>query len=191
MFLAPANSTYVEIVMMKGIYTHVDKSLKLTDMQHILFRLCQMNPARLLTSKADRCFWDVWAPVPVYSVLFLRLVPSYAYSNALKSSGTLLPLPALYLLGPPLNCLGMGSDSSGWNLNLASWTVNLGPPPPLPIWLVPRERAGEPPFDRVYAEASMGCNAPVPDPRDCPPAVGIEVMDLAALGGGGGGGGAM
>jgi hypothetical protein len=122
---------------------------------------------------------------------FPSLVPSHVYSNALKSSGTLLPLPALYLLGPPLNCLGMGSDSSGWNLNLASWTVNLGPLPPLPIWLVPRERAGEPPFVRVYAEASMGCRAPVPDPRDCPPAVGIEVMDLAALGGGGGGGGAM
>jgi hypothetical protein len=25
LFLAPANSTYVEIVMMKGIYKHVDK----------------------------------------------------------------------------------------------------------------------------------------------------------------------
>lgn len=36
----------------------------------------------------------------------------------------------------------------------------------------------------------MGCRAPDPDPdpRDCPPAVGIEVVDRAAGGGGGGGG---
>jgi hypothetical protein len=77
-------------------------------------------------------------------------------------------------------------------LNLVSWTTNLAPPPP--AWLVPRERAGEPPFVRVYAEASMGCNAPELPPRDTPPAVGMEVVDLAALGGadggGGGGGGA-
>jgi hypothetical protein len=162
-------------------------------MQYILFRLCQkMNPARLPAClQAKPMLLGCLSTCSRLFRAFLSLVPSHAYSNALRSSGTLLPLPALYLLGPPLNCLGMGSDSSGWNLNLASWTVNLGPPPPLPIWLVPRERAGEPPFDRVYAEASMGCNAPVPDPSDCPPAVGIEVIDLAALGGGGGGGDAM
>ena len=76
-------------------------------------------------------------------------------------------------------------------MNLVSWTTNLAPPPP--AWLVPRERAGEPPFVRVYAEASMGCNAPELPPRDTPPAVGMEVVDLAALGGadGGGGGGGL
>jgi hypothetical protein len=111
------------------------------------------------------------------------------HANALRSNGTLLPLPALYLFGPPLNGLGMGNASSGWNLNLVSCTTNLAPPLPPPIWLVPRERAGEPPFVRVYADASMGCNAPELDPRDWPPAVGIEVVDLAALGGAGGGGG--
>jgi len=119
---------------------------------------------------------------------------AHTYANELRSSGTLLPLPALYLLGPPVNGLGIGNASSGWNLNLLSWTTNLAPPLPPPIWLVPRERPGEPPFVRVYADASMGCNAPELAPRDWPPAVGIEVVDLAAMGGadggGGGGGGA-
>lgn len=54
------------------------------------------------------------------------------------------------------------------------------------LWLAPREREGDPPFVRVYAEASMGCSAP--DPMCCPPAVGID-GDFAAAGGGGGGGG--
>lgn len=52
---------------------------------------------------------------------------------------------------------------------------------------MPRERAGEPPFVSVYADASIGCKAPVPDPIDWPPAVGIEGVDLTAAGGGGGG----
>ena len=101
------------------------------------------------------------------SILQTSHVNPAIYANARRSSGTLLPLPALYLLGPPINCLGIGKASSGWNLNLVSWTTNLAPPPPPPpTWLVPRERPGEPPFVRVYADASMGCNVPELDPRD-------------------------
>lgn len=68
--------------------------------------------------------------------------------------------------------------------------VILAPPPPAPeaaLWLAPREREGEPPFVRVYADASMGCRAPAEEPMDCPPAMGMA-GDFAEGGGGGGGG---
>jgi hypothetical protein len=36
------------------------------------------------------------------------------------SRGTLLPLPALYLFGAPVYCLGGGSCDSSWNFHLVS-----------------------------------------------------------------------
>lgn len=50
--------------------------------------------------------------------------------SALKSNGTLLPLPALYRLAPPWNGLGFGSMLSSVNRHLLSLTTYLTPPPP-------------------------------------------------------------
>ena len=46
--------------------------------------------------------------------------PPPPYRNALRSSGTLLPLPALYLLLVPAKSLGFGNCSSPWNFHLPS-----------------------------------------------------------------------
>lgn len=67
-----------------------------------------------------------------------------------RSSGTLLPLPALYLFGPPMNSLGLGSSLSAWKLNLSS-SILVGPalvnevpsPADTPLWF-------DDPFERVY-----------------------------------------
>ena len=40
--------------------------------------------------------------------------------NCERFSGTLLPRPALYFFGPPMNSLGLGSSTSGWNRHLES-----------------------------------------------------------------------
>jgi hypothetical protein len=49
-------------------------------------------------------------------------VPCKLYSNALKSNGTLLTLPALYFFVPPPNRLGAGKSPSSWNRHLLSCT---------------------------------------------------------------------
>lgn len=45
--------------------------------------------------------------------------------SALRSSGTLLPLPARYLRCPPVKGRGLESKPSFWNLNRVSsiWTL--------------------------------------------------------------------
>jgi hypothetical protein len=64
--------------------------------------------------------------------------------KALKSNGTLLPLPARYRRSPPMNFRGLGSKPSLWNLNRVSsiWTgpcaeglreVGAGEPPLLSV----------------------------------------------------------
>lgn len=40
--------------------------------------------------------------------------------KALRSSGTLLPLPARYLRSPPANGRGLGNKPSPWNLKRES-----------------------------------------------------------------------
>ena len=40
--------------------------------------------------------------------------------NWVRFSGTLLPRPALYFFGPPINSLGLGNSPSGWNRHLDS-----------------------------------------------------------------------
>ena len=44
--------------------------------------------------------------------------------NCDKSSGTLLPLPALYLFAPPIKSLGFGNWWSSWNLHRGSSVLN-------------------------------------------------------------------
>lgn len=58
-----------------------------------------------------------------------------SYSYALKSNGTLLPLPALYLFGPLVKSLGRGNCPSSWKRHLRSWTGTRFPLPgaPAPI----------------------------------------------------------
>lgn len=57
---------------------------------------------------------------------------SYAYQpfrvhpcSALRSNGTLLPLPALYFFALPINSLGLGNLSSLTNFHRGSWTIYL------------------------------------------------------------------
>lgn len=59
---------------------------------------------------------------------------SQVYSKAERSNGTVLPLPARYILVTPENSRGLGSVSSGWNLNRVSSIVVRPPPNLLPLW---------------------------------------------------------
>lgn len=52
--------------------------------------------------------------------------------SALRSIGTLLPLPARYFLGRLMCSLGFGNRLSSLKLHRLSVTVNLAPPPPVP-----------------------------------------------------------
>ena len=54
-------------------------------------------------------------------VLLLIILPSAMLQrNWERFSGTLLPRPALYFFGPPMNSLGLGNSLSGWNRHLES-----------------------------------------------------------------------
>jgi hypothetical protein len=57
------------------------------------------------------------------------LINCLCYSKLFKSSGTLLTLPARYLLELPTNSLGLGSCESSWNLQRESWIRTMPPPP--------------------------------------------------------------
>src|SRR6266480_5691629 len=104
-----------------------------------------------------RCF-----PVSFHFVSYLqtssRLGSSTAssYSKLFKSNGTLLTLPARYLLAPPANVLGRGSCESSWNLQRESWTRNMPSPAdfPRPTPALPRGEPGPeeepPPLVSVY-----------------------------------------
>lgn len=78
------------------------------------------------------------------------------YSKLFKSNGTLLTLPARYLLGPPVNSLGRGSCESSWNLQRESWMRTMPPTPdfPRPTPALPRGELGPedepPPLVSVY-----------------------------------------
>lgn len=73
--------------------------------------------------------------------------------SALKSRGTLLPLPALYFFGRLIKSLGLGNKLSSLNWNLGSFTTNrpLPPPPELEAVLLLRLGLGdlEPLAERV------------------------------------------
>lgn len=101
--------------------------------------------------------------------------PSIFQEKAPKSNGTLLPLPALNLLPPPKNSLGLGNCSSPWNFHLVSCTVNLPLPPPVPglAPLSPRLLVPEPLDVKVYELASGILVRP---PTGAPPAVGIPPL---------------
>ena len=78
----------------------------------------------------------------------------YILYNALRSKGTLLPLPALYFLGPPMKSRGLGNRLSSLNCHLGSSMTTLLPlalPPPLGDGECDTFRPGEPPplADRV------------------------------------------
>jgi hypothetical protein len=151
--------------------------------------------------------WNAWKSCSPSSLSRLSLSYSHAqyalshysqhsvlYEKADKSSGTLLPLPALYLFGAPVNCLGCGKEASGWNFHLVSSITTLPPPPPpppnrlSPLALPPNPAVD--PLVNVYADASMGRIAPelLCDevsgggcglwPRDMPPAVGMPPVLL-------------
>lgn len=60
-------------------------------------------------------------------------IPWASQDSALRSNGTLLPLPARYLLAPPWNSLGLGNMDSSTNFHLGSWITIRSPlaaPPP-------------------------------------------------------------
>jgi hypothetical protein len=76
------------------------------------------------------------------------------YSKAERSNGTVLPLPARYILVAPENSRGLGSVASGWNLNRVSSIVMR--PPPILLPPVPCDRLGDfAPLLNVYDEASI------------------------------------
>lgn len=66
--------------------------------------------------------------------------------NALRSKGTLLPLPARYRRSPPINCRGLGSSPSSWNLNRGS-SIRTGPCPC--VEGLRELGAGDPPLESV------------------------------------------
>lgn len=73
--------------------------------------------------------------------------------NALKFSGTLLPLPARYLRSPPTNGRGLGSSPSPWNLNRGSSIRTK----PCDGEICALGEGDEPPLVNVYAlESSAG-----------------------------------
>lgn len=94
---------------------------------------------------------------------------SHIFYNALKSNGTLLPLPALYFFGPPRKSLGLDIKLSSLNCHLESLTTNL--PPVLGEGECDgcRLGIGEPaPFaDKVYElGSSIDCSREAPRLRD-------------------------
>lgn len=84
--------------------------------------------------------------------LAMLLIQAIHYSKAAKSSGTLLPLPALYRFGPPTKSRGFGNDSSGWNFHFG-FSITILPAP-----VASRDGLGDValPFVSVYDDASSG-----------------------------------
>lgn len=84
------------------------------------------------------------------------------YLIALRSSGTLLPLPARYLLGLLLNSLGFGNMLSSAHFHLGSSMTILPPPPDPP----------PPPFDLIeLLRGGLGL---------LPPPFGVSVNELTS-----------
>lgn len=112
--------------------------------------------------------------------------------RALKSNGTLLPLPALYFLVPPINSLGFGNNPSSLNCHLGS-LITTRPPPP-----TPGVCAGEPLGLVDWAPLAVNVNilgSNIDCRRDEPRERVLDGVGEGALGGagadpGGGGGGA-
>lgn len=82
----------------------------------------------------------------------------------LRSSGTLLPRPALYFFGPLVKSRGFGNSESGWNFQRPSLMRSMP-------GLTGAELFAEPPFVSVYELAFM-----------------VEARGGGAADGGGGGG---
>lgn len=131
-----------------------------------------------------------------------RPVPYTPHLSALRSSGTLLPLPARYFLGLPRNSLGFGNTPSSTHFHRGSsmWIFSpLGRPPPPPLVFVELVRVGlgllAAPFGvRVKELTSSMERSPETDPEWARALGGgggaAERGDDGAPDGGGGGGGA-
>lgn len=113
--------------------------------------------------------------------------------SAFKSSGTLLPLPALYRFGAPTKSLGFGKRSSSLNCQRESLTNILAPLLGVGECEGLRDGLGEllPLVDSVYElGSSMECRKENPRVRDCGGGGGDCEVGIAGAAVGGGGGGA-
>lgn len=106
-------------------------------------RICG-DSAHGMHSGLDRCHVHSTASGSVRLITHAFLLQP----RLLRSSGTLLPLPALYRFATPVNCRGGGSCDSSWNFHLPSLTVCAPPLDP---------GGDNVPFVRVYEAAEARC----------------------------------